>query len=83
MQRAGSKAAQQHAITRIELVQAKSVWYYRPGPQDTFYKITTSMPNLVTTARSAHLTGFIRASNPMLEHSMVATCSMHSIRLWR
>jgi hypothetical protein len=43
----------QTAIVRIELVQAKNVWNYRPGPQETFYKIVCSMPNLVTTTRSA------------------------------
>jgi hypothetical protein len=49
----GSKAGGQPAIVRIETVQAKSVWNYWPGAPETFYKVTCSMPNLVTRARSA------------------------------
>jgi hypothetical protein len=42
----------EHAIMRVELVLAKSVWEYQPGPKETFYKITCSMPNLVASTRS-------------------------------
>lgn len=54
----GPKAggSQQRAIVRVEIVKAKSIWHYQPGSKDTFYKITCSMPNLVTTARSASYT---------------------------
>jgi hypothetical protein len=49
----------QRAVVRVELVQAKSIWNYNPGPKDTFYKVTVSMPNLVTTARSASYCLFV------------------------
>lgn len=53
MARAPKSGASQRAVVRVELVQAKSIWNYNPGPKETFYKVTVSMPNLVTTARSA------------------------------
>jgi hypothetical protein len=53
--RGGGKSPNEHAIMRVELVQAKTVWEYQPGPKETFYKITCSMPNLVTTTRSVNL----------------------------
>lgn len=51
MTRAPKSAGSQRAVVRVELVEAKSIWNYNPGPKDTFYKVTVSMPNLVTTAR--------------------------------
>lgn len=47
-----SGGAQQRAIVGVEAVKGKTIWHYQPGAKETFYKITCSMPNLVTTARS-------------------------------
>jgi hypothetical protein len=51
----GGRSSNERAIMRVELVLAKNVWEYQPGPKETFYKITCSMPNLVTATRSAPL----------------------------
>jgi hypothetical protein len=59
--RGGGKSPNEHAIMRVELVQAKTVWEYQPGPKETFYKITCSMPNLVTTTRSVNLSPPVQA----------------------
>jgi hypothetical protein len=48
-----SGGSPQRAVVRVEIITAKSIWNYQPGPKETFYKITVSMPNLVTTARCA------------------------------
>lgn len=50
-----SNGVQQRAIVAVEAVKAKTIWHYQPGAKETFYKITCSMPNLVTTARSTLL----------------------------
>lgn len=47
-----SNGVQQRAIVAVEAVKAKTIWHYQPGAKETFYKITCSMPNLVTTART-------------------------------
>lgn len=47
-----SKGANQTGVVRVEHVQARNVWNYRPGPKETFYKVTMSLPNLVTPART-------------------------------
>lgn len=55
MARASSRGTRQNAVVRVEIVQARNVWHYRPGGTETFYKVTVSMPQLVTNARSASL----------------------------
>ena len=56
MARAGNRGQRQQAIMSIQVVEACNVWGFRANEKANsklFYKVTTSLPTLVTAARSA------------------------------
>ena len=50
--RRGGDTRGHKCITRIEVEQKKSLWGYNPGQERAFLKVTTLLPNLVSTART-------------------------------
>ena len=40
---------------KVEMVQKQSIWHYQPLKSCTFLRVIVATPNLVTQARSAHL----------------------------